>query len=367
MKTKFQLESEIADCEVELRSLMDANKEKKMGVEEIRSKKAEIETRRSNLLKEMAQLDAPKDDEGAETRSKLFDAEEWRKLARGEVRSLSIGSTGAINQIKQLFREVADTDEILNKASFYYGPNAATNIPVLAPLGDVSGYAEGTTNVTVDTDASVMTTSITPKAHVSVLPITAEALELNSINLESELPAIFQKAFSKAMHTEMLTGSGATSMKGIFEDATDTNVTTVGSIATNATAAKVSDLVKLALACSGKDEEYTIVLNPSVYSGILADSTAGEDVKLYKEGLIRDKEIEGVKVILDRKAPNTFGAGKIVAVGVPLSRYAIGVGGSLVIDPIKVKGDTNTYFQATMFFGGKQIAVKDIIALKTNA
>jgi len=105
-------------------------------------------------------------------------------------------------------------------------------------------------------------------------------------------------------------------------------------------------------------------MNPSVYSGILADATAGEDVKLYKEGLIRDKMIEGVRVRLDSKAPNTFTTGKVVVVASPLSRYAIGVAGQINIDPIKVKGDTNTYFQATMFFNGKQISAKDINAIK---
>ena len=359
---KTELRNAIDNCDLELRALMDSVKDtsKEVNLDEVRAKKAELEEKRAKLVKDLAQAEAPADK--PESRNALFDAAEWRKLATGEVRSLTIGSTGAINQIKELFHQVADNDEILSKASFYYGPNAATNIPVLAPLADPDGYAEGTTNVSVDTDANLGVTSITPKAHVSILPITAEALNMGTIDLEKELPAIFEKAFTKSMHKEMIIGSGANTMEGLFTTGATTSAT-VTTIKSNATAVKVSDLAALALICAAKDEEYEIVMNPAVYAGVVADSTSGEDVKIYKEGLIRDKMIEGVKVRLDGKAPTTFGTGKTVVVAAPLSRYAIGVAGQINIDPIKVKGDTNTYFQATMFFNGKQISAKDLVTI----
>lgn len=85
---------------------------------------------------------------------------------------------------------------------------------------------------------------------------------------------------------------------------------------------------------------------------------------MAKEELIRNKTIEGVKVTLDGNAPKTFATGNIVAAASPLARYAIGVASEIIIDPIKVKGDTNTYFQAAMFFSGKQITDSDILSLK---
>lgn len=361
MKTKKELQSEIDTIDMDIRSMMNDVKDasKDVNMDEVRAKKAELETRRAGLIKELAQCDAPVD--AGETRSTLQD--EFRKLARDEVRSITIGSTGNINQVKQLFNEVANTDELVDGASFYYGPNAATNIPVLAPLTDPAAYAEGSTDVTVDTDAVVATTQLAPKAHVSVLPISAEMLEMGAVDIEAELSAIFQKTFKRVMHKEMLVGSGANTMTGLFVAAAGSGVSTAGSVASNATAIKISDLAALALAVRGKDETYSIILNPSVYQGALADSTAGEDVKLYKEGLIRDKSIEGVKVILDANAPSTFGAGKVLAVACPLSRYAIGVAGQIAIEKISVKGDTNKYFQATMFFNGKQFSVKDLAAI----
>ena len=96
---------------------------------------------------------------------------------------------------------------------------------------------------------------------------------------------------------------------------------------------------------------------------LLADATAGEDVKLYKEGLIRDKSIEGVRIVLDAGAPKATAAGSVLAVAVPFNRYAIGIAGELSIKPVDVLGDTKSYFQATMFFSGKQVSDKDLLSL----
>ena len=359
---KFELEAEITKCEVEMRKLQDACKAPDAKADEISTQLDAVMEKRAKLIKEKAQLEAP--EEKVETRSALFDAKEWGKLATGERRSLTIGNTGAINQIKQLFQDVADNDDILAKVSFFYGANASTNIPVLSALTDPAAYGEGATSVTADTDASLTVTSLTPKAHVALLPISAEALTMGIINLEAELPAIFQKAFAKVMHKELVVGSGTNTMTGIFETATGATVASV-SIASNATAVPVSKLAELALDVSAKDEEYVILMKPSVYQGILSDSSSSEDIKLYKESLISDKTIEGVKVILDGRAPAFAKAsGNTPVVAVPLSRYAVGVAGEIVIDPIKVKGDTNTYFQATMFFNGKQISAKDLEVIR---
>ncbi|MBO8449675.1 MAG: hypothetical protein IAA96_01055, partial [Spirochaetes bacterium] len=94
-------------------------------------------------------------------------------------------------------------------------------------------------------------------------------------------------------------------MKGIFTSAKD-NTDGVTEIA--GTAVKISELAGLALKIRSKDESFAIVMNPSVYQGILSDATAGEDVKLYKESLIRDKSIEGVKIVLDVAAPSATAA-----------------------------------------------------------
>ena len=303
--TREEIQSKIDDCELELRSLMDEVKNNAdVKVEDIRAKKEEIEKRRADLTKELAQLNAPAS-EGEETRGLLFNRDAWLKAAE-EKRALQIGATkfGSVNQIKSLVKEIAEKDGVLAKASFYYGANASTVIPVLSPsIANPGDYAEGTTNVAVDTQAQLKTTEITPKAYVAVLPITAEALK---------------------------------KMTGLFTAAADsTSGATVTELAASQTAIKLSDLATLALTVSALDEEYEIVMNPTVYGSMLADSTAGEDVKIYKESLIRDKTIEGVKVTLDAKAPTSTSAGAILCVAAPLSRYTVGIAGEIDIEAIK--------------------------------
>ena len=348
--TREEIQSKIDDCELELRSLMDEVKNNAdVKVEDIRAKKEEIEKRRADLTKELAQLNAPAP-EGEETRGLLFNRDAWLKAAE-EKRALQIGATkfGSVNQIKSLVKEIAEKDGVLAKASFFYGANASTVIPVLSPsIANPGDYAEGATNVAVDTDAQLKTTEITPKAYVAVLPITAEALKLGIVDLEAELPDVFGRAFAKVIFTAA---------------ADSTSGATVTELAASQTAIKLSDLATLALTVSALDEEYEIVMNPTVYGSMLADSTAGEDVKIYKESLIRDKTIEGVKVTLDAKAPTSTSAGAILCVAAPLSRYAVGIAGEIDIEAIKKVGDTNTYFQATMFFGGAPECGADLYAI----
>lgn len=354
-----ELNEKIEALTLEVRSIADEMLDASKDVNEVRSrldaKKAELREAKQAL----AQMQMPKDNH--EERKLAFDKDEWLNAAK-EKRSITIGNTGSILQVKSLVKELKDNDNILSKARFFYGANAATNIPVLAPLSDPSDYAEGATNVAVDTDAGVAVTSITPKAYSVVLPITAEMLTMGSVNLEAELPSIFNDAFRKVMHKAMVKGLAATKTTGFFTvAATSSSGANVTNIA--GTSITIKELVNLALTVASKDEEFEIVVSPKVYSNILSDSTAGEDIKLYKEEIIRNKTIEGVKITIDSACPDTNASGDVLAVAMPLNRYAIGVAGEMTIDPIKVKGDTNTYFQATMFFGGCPICNKDIYAL----
>lgn len=71
---KFEIQSEIDNVELELRSLANEVKTNAdANLDEIRSKKASLETRRADLLKELAQCDAPVETPGAETRSCWLD------------------------------------------------------------------------------------------------------------------------------------------------------------------------------------------------------------------------------------------------------------------------------------------------------
>lgn len=355
MKNKIQeMDLEIAEkvglLAEDLRSMKITKEDADKQIEELRAKKNELE-------KQLAQVNAPKEKE--ERSVKLTNADFIK--AATEKRSITIGGNGMINQVRTLVQAIGDKDGVLNDVSFWYGPNASTAIPVLDPtLADPEGYAEGAANIASDTTAIYGTCLIQPKCHSAVLPVSLEALTLGTVNLEAELPAVFEKAFRKVMHKKLLIGADSgNGFTGIFGAVPDANKT-----ACAGSAPTITELAKFAIALAGKDEVYDIVMSPTVYSAILSDSTAGENIKVYKEMLIRDKTIEGIKVRVENFAPNSSTAGATLCVGVPLSRYGIGVGGEIIIDAIKVKGDSNTYFQASMFLGGKQYSPNDLYGLK---
>ena len=356
-----EIRQKLAELEIERRSFLEEVRtgSGEFNAEEATKRLADIEARKTQLEKEFAQLQKPQDGEQKEGAG--FSARDFLDAAR-EQRTITIGTNGQIKQVKDLVETVQEGDALVDKVTFDYGPNASTNIPVLEPgLDEPSDYAEGTASVSEDANAALTTTEIQPKAYASVLPVTAEQIQMGSVDIVTKLPELFSKVFKRKMHRGLLTGDGQSKrMKGIFVSAAEDNAHLTAIAGTKIT---ITELAGLALNVIGLDEPYEIVMNPAVYQGILSDSTDGEDIKIYKEGLIRDKSIEGVKIILDSKAPTSTAAGSVLAVAAPLSRYHIGVAGQVTVSPIKVKGDTKTYFQAEAFFSGKQVTDSDIYSL----
>jgi hypothetical protein len=279
-----------------------------------------------------------------------------------EKRSITINGTGAVNQIKELAKELQAKTPILKKVSYFYGPNAATNIPVLSPgLATPAAAAEGATSIAVDNTAVLSSKTITPHSHISILPISLEALTLGTVDLENELPQIFADAFSRKFHKEILTGSGSgLSFKGIF-----TNILPENLIPCSAAGdPTIADLVALALEIQDMTDDGVIIIAPSVYARILADTTAGV-ADVYKEELIRNKKIENVDIILTSSAPSSLAPGSVVAVAGRLEDYGLGIASEVMIEPIKKVGDINTYFQANIFANGTVIVDKNFFGLKT--
>ena len=347
------MNEELMKINIELRSLSEKIKDGSIKANEAEAKLNELRTQKKEIELKIAQANVPTE----ERTTAVADIQK----ALIEKRAITLNGTGAINQIKELSKELARKKEILNLIKYFYGPNASTNIPILSPsIARPGKYAEGTTNVPKDTQANLYSKSITPYAYVSVLPISAEALTLGTVNLESELPGIFAEAFADGFVSQVLTGDGTgMNFDGLFNGLTNTlECSTAG-------APKIRDLVNLALTMRDYTDEALIVMNPTIYSHIMADATTGV-AELYKEELIRSKTIEGVKVILTGYAPNVITAGSIVAVAFRPSDYGFGLASEINIEPIKQVGDTNTYFQAVMFANGTKILNKNFCGLETK-
>jgi HK97 family phage major capsid protein len=356
-----ELEKQKTEIDIEIRSLQQNIVDNKINADEAKTKFEELKTRKSDIMKQIALAEAPLGKRDSDNHNVYADIQ--KSLI--EQRGITLNGTGALNSVKEIFKELSLKTEILQHIKYFYGDNENTRIPVLSPgLALASFVAEGANSIAVDSQATLTKTFLTPHAAVSILPISLEALKLGSVNLESELNNIFAESYNELILREVINGSGTgLHFNGLFTSAL---ANTDNQIECGATGTpKMADLVKLAMQINSFIDNAFIVLHPSIYMGILADSTNGV-ADLYKEELIRNKTIEGVKILTSPVCPNALTSGSVVAVAGRLSDYAIGVAGTITIDVIKQRGDTNTYFQSYLFMNGAPILDKNFYSLVTK-
>ena len=283
--------------------------------------------------------------------------------AMQEKRAITLSGAGAVEVVSALFKVFRNRTDILNGLRYFYGPNAQTKIPVLSPRpARPARVAEGVTNASSDSTAALGATALEPETYFSELPVSWETLKYLPVDFERELVGIFADAFADSMANQVVNGKGKTTyyeFGGLF-----TSVPSGNQIACASSGAPaMADLVKLALKMQEKVmAQPTIVIAPTLYAGITAAAVQGYEV--YKNELIMNRTIEGVKVEVCGYAPTSTSANAIVAVGFDKNDYAVGVTTDITIEPIRAKGDTNTYFQAIMGMDGKPIVAANVYGLK---
>lgn len=341
-----ELEEQLNAVIMEKRSFMESieNGTVEFNKEEADAKIADFEARSTKIKKELAEMERPME---KETRSNV-----WAQIAEGMQKRtpVSINGTGVVNTLKELVKAVQKDNSILNGARFFYGPNAATNIPVWASHVTAAFVAEN--GSATAQNKALAATSVTPKQAMCSLPVSKMTLDLSAVEFEAELPGIFNVGFGDLMAQEMLTGDG-TNMQGIFTDTGATGFTA---------AITVAKLAELAL--SVKEKKYAnpvIVMSSAIYGQFMADASTDETTKIYKESLIRDKTIEGVKVIISGYAPVAHASSDVIAVAGDLANYAIGVAGELNIEPKGTAGASYTTYDAIQYFSGKPVISADFV------
>jgi HK97 family phage major capsid protein len=344
---------ELIKIDIALRSLSEKVKNGSMTATAAEDELNKLKTQKRELQQQIAQRNFPAGEGAASTLADM-------RSAIIEKRAVVLNGTGAINQVKELQKELSDKKEILNLVKYFYGANASTLIPILSPGPVTPGqYAEGATNVALDNQAVLGAKEIKAHAFVTVLPVSAETVHLGSVNLETELPEIFAESFGDALARQVVTGDGTGfNFDGIFNNLE--NTINCGATGTP----KMADLVNLAIKVRDKCDDAIIIMHPSIYSGIMANATTGVSV-YYKEELIKSKTIEGIRVLLTGYAPSAISTGSTVAVAGRMSDYAFAMASELMIEPIKKVGDTNVYYQATIFANGCKIINKNFVGLST--
>ena len=282
--------------------------------------------------------------------------------AMKEKRAITLSGAGAVEVVNRLFKVFKDKTELLNGLRYFYGPNAQTKIPVLSPRpAKPARVAEGVTNASSDSTAALGHTDLEPETYFSELPVSWETLKYLPVDFEAELVEIFADAFASAMQNQVINGRGKSTyyeFNGLFTSVPSGNKISCGASG----APKISDLVTLALKMQEKVmSDPCIVISPTLYAGISAASVSGYDV--YKNELIMNRTIEGVKVLVCGDAPSTTTATSVVAVGFDRADYAVGVTTDITIRPVNAINNTNTYFQAIMGMDGKPIVAANTYGL----
>jgi len=205
------MNEELLKVNVELRGLSEKVADGSLKADEAKARLEELKVQKREIEQRIAQANAP-----ANTDISHSIADVGKAMV--EKRAITLSGTGAINQVRELAKELARKKEILNLVRYFYGPNAATNIPVLSPsIATPAAAAEGASGIAVDAQAALGVRSITPRAFVSILPVSAEALALGSINFEAELPAIFAEAFADGFAQQVVQGNGTgLNFQGLF-------------------------------------------------------------------------------------------------------------------------------------------------------
>ena len=327
--------------------------------DQLKSEREAFAAEQRAFEQEKAAFETPAVKRDREVTSQLRDVVSAMK----EKRAITLSGAGAVEVVNALFKVFKNKTDILDGLRYFYGPNAQTKIPVLSPRpARPARVAEGVTNASADSTAALGHTDLEPETYFSELPVSWETLKYLPVDFERELVEIFADAFADAIANQVVNGRGKTTyyeFNGLF-----TSVPAGNQIACASSGAPtIADLVKLALKMQEKVmADPCIVISPTLYAGISTASVSGYDV--YKNELIMNRTLEGVRILVCGYAPSTTTANAIVAVGFDRGDYAVGVTTDLTIEPIRAKGDTNTYFQAVLGVDGKPIVAANTYALK---
>ena len=287
------------------------------------------------------------------------------KSALMEKRAITSNGAGAVSVSDDIYSVFVDKGKFANLVSRFDGVSASSVIPVFSPhLALPVGSAEGATSIGADGTAVLGAKSITPKPYYS--PLAVSRLALLATNFGAKMKEIFGAAFAASIDKQILVGDGTgNNGLGIFT-ASASGVPTSQDIACAATGyPKIADLVKLAINIIGSTNDMgstRIVMHPTVFSNILADSTAGNDPYKYE---LKNLSIMGIPVILSTYCPSVSTASTYVVAGGNFKDYAFAYANELTVDEIKTAGSDNITFQAFQYMNFTPIVGASFFRLKT--
>lgn len=328
---KMELRKAIQNCDIEIAEKIgfcaEELRNRKMTKEEADKAVAELRSKKADLEKQLAQMEAP---QGGQEEKRSF-----AEVVKGAIEkrtAITLNGTGKVLSLSEVFKPAESKKPIAGLVSYFYGPNASTNIPVLGSAPAFTAVTEGGTFA--DGSPALAVKTVTPTGYGTSIGVSDYAMKLSSANLDSEL------------RKSLVDGMANLVAKSIIDEADDQVTQTVTGGLTFA------GLANLALAMKNKFDDGAIVMNSAVYTAIRATATGNED-KVYLEELIREKTIEGVKVIFSSDMPSATTSGSTLAIGGRWSDMAIGIADQLDITPKSAPASSLHYLDAICYVGAK--------------
>lgn len=331
----------------EMQTIIDSAKKEERALNETEEKRMKELEGMIDVLKKESRAREMQEELRAQMKpadSKKEDAKEVRsELARAimEKRAITVNGAGATAYIRDIVMQKIEKAPWLSQLDYIVAANANTIIPVLAPIPANGAYtAEGTTNVSADSTAVLSAKTLAPRAYVSLLQVSKNALTFTE--LERQIDRAYQKVFANTIHTEVVTGSGTNSFVGL--DVT-TNKTAVSTAAVSLTG-----LLQLALKANGTLNNGIILINPDAFAAIINANATSPIVA----SILATMQLYGMPIYTTNNLAGGAQDNEVWAVAFEPDNYAVGLAGEVMIDTINVKGDVNTYFQAYLFADGKE-------------
>ncbi len=354
----FDFEKKVINTE--MRSWVEKAEKKEVTSEEASKKVDELKVRKNDLEKEEATF-----------KSSEFRAEDkgtkWADIKDSLLskRAITQNGAGAVNVVNEIVKSFTDKNKLGPVIRKFMAASASSTVPVFAPgLAKPVGGAEGATGVAADSTGVLAGKTLTLYPYVSNVAISR--MTLLSTSMDSELPGIFGDAYSSAIDYQVLVGAGTgQNGLGVFT-ASASGVSTAQDIAqASAGTTKIADLLKLAISVIGNTDNASncrIVMHPTIFSGILADATAGQDPFKYQ---LIGMQVMGIPIVLSTHCPTTLTASSYLVVGGDFSKYAMAYASELSIDKINVVGTDNITAQAVSYMQFSPILGSAFYRLKT--
>lgn len=252
MATKSEIQNELDNVTMEMRSLMDAVKDtsKEVNLDEVRAKKAELEEKRSNLAKQLAEFDRPNENEERKNEGAFIEVRSGPRESRDVTMSVGGGGAAIAPQqfVNELIKEV-EKDTALYKIVRKMPVTGAGSLGVpyeKADASDASWTAEIPDNdIASDTTWEFGKRELSPSDLVKQILFTKKLLACSALPIEQLTREKIAEKLAAAFESGIISGDGSGKPLGVFTASNDGIPTSRDVAAINATEIVADDLINM--------------------------------------------------------------------------------------------------------------------------